>query len=321
MARRFGRVASLQVINAAGIFSLESGATGLRIHAEVTKTLEPAANTAKIDVYNLSKTSRDILAKKVKTVVKFNAAQRAMLQAIGSEVTSRSFSYSEIGMASVELRAGYEGGDEGLIFEGEAQRTDHDHSGGTEWRTTLMCNDSATGIREGKLNKTFPPGIEMGEVVADLVRSMGVRITPVTKSILTLALTRVGASAVTFPMGYTASGKSWSQIQQILEFVDVKWSIQDGEFVILAEDGSLGSAPIPVGVETGMIGSPRDLEDGKWEVRSLLDHRIKPGGTVSVTSKYVDGVFRVDQARYTVDTGGSGLHAVTAIVSPLEPYG
>lgn len=319
--RRFGRVATLRVTNGAGIFIVQSGADGLHIHAEVTKTLEPAANTARIDVYNLSKVSRDILAKKVKTVIHFNAAQRAQLQAIGSSITSRSFAYSEIGMASVELRAGYEGGDEGLIFEGEAQRTTHEKVNATDWKSTLTCADSAAGIREGKLNKSYSPGIEMAAVVADLVRAMGVRISLATVAALTLAMTRVGSSAVTFPLGYTASGKAWGQIEQILHFVDVKWSIQDGEFVVLPDNSALPAEPVLVNVDTGMIGSPRELEDGKWEVRSLLDRRIKPGATITLESKYVDGVFRTDAARYSIDTGGSGPHSVTATCSPLLPYG
>lgn len=319
--RRFGRTASLKVISANGILDIESDGEGLRINAQVTKTLEPAANTAKIDIYNLSKATRDNLAKKVKTVVHFNAAQRALLQSIGSTTTSRSFAYSEIGMASVELRAGYGAGDEGLVFEGEAQRTRHKHISMIDWVTTLTCADSETGIREGKLNKSFGAGIGVSDVVGDLVTSMGVRISTATRAVLTLGFTRIGTSAATFPIGFTASGKSWGMLEQILEYVDIKWSIQDGEFIVLDEDGSLGSDPVPVNVDTGMIGSPSDLEDGRWQVSSLIDYRIRPGGTILLESEYVDGLFRVDVARYSIDTWGSSQHAVTASVSPLEPYG
>lgn len=321
MNEKDGRTAVLQVVDSGAVFRVETVmGRGLRITARVHQGLDPFANTAEIAVWNLNETSRARVDGKIIKKLHYSAADLELLRQAGVANIPREVTYTNMGIALVTLHAGYGQPPVDVLFDGESQRIRHKWDD-QDIETALICADGAVGIREAPLEKSYMPNTPVVDVVVDLFNAMGIAVTPFDQTTILGAFTRAGRTNMTFPYGFNANGRALAQVQQILEYTDIAWTVLNGELVLLSPDMTLPDAPIEISVETGLVGSPVQREDGSWEVVTTLNGRITPGRQITVDSREMKGLFRVVEADHSVDTWGDDDQMTSATVTTIGDLG
>ncbi len=115
--------------------------------------------------------------------------------------------------------------------------------------------------------------------------------------------------------GVSFSGTAKDALDQVTRKAGLTWSIQNRELQILDRvDASQSRGPL-LTPSTGLLDSPSPLEEtGEenerrrgtgYEVRSILNPKIRPGERVVVESRDVEGQFRVDTVVHKGATRGN----------------
>lgn len=311
MPRKLGRSARVEIVNLGGELHVETiGGEGLRIAFEVDKSLTFEANRCSVQVWNLSKLSRDRASDIVKRTVTFTEAQRVHLRAVGNQELGAVITDSNLGIAHVRLLAGY-GQDLGLLFDGDTERVRHERQN-VDWISSFECGDSVARMREATIVRSYAPGTPVITTIVDVAHEMGVLVLPPEIATLTAAL---GENTV-HAYGFHAAGDClpiFTEMMHVLRAAEFpfEWSIQDGQLVILSSTSTLPLPPVDINEGTGLVGRPRRLESGSVEVITLLDARLQPGQQVALASTEVTGAFRVERVRFTGDTWGDGMWVAT----------
>lgn len=269
--------------SASVVIGVQSGVplsiSGLKIIFSVKKTLSTFSNNARVNIYNLSKKSFDQIA-------------------IEDELI---------------LNAGYtDGAGEKLLFKGDIQKISYEHSG-TDTITKLQCDDG---------------GLKLREIRGELSRAAGYKALKIIGEIL---------DAFSFPTrqhatftdaeylhGFSHVGSAKEALSKLTEKIGVEWSIQNGEAQLLLKGGTNLTPPIPISELNGMIGSPDSLDDTRgelslnkrssgWRVKSLVNPEIEPGGQLEITSRNVNGLFRIEEVDHFGDTFGSDWQTIAQV--------
>lgn len=257
--------------------------TGLRIHFEIEKNAIGSPNKGKIEVYNLSIGSR---------------------QAIGKGTVLR-------------LEAGYNGLTD-LLFTGivaplglKTERKD------SNIVTTMECGDGESAIMLNKLDKAYPGGTTLAQVIGDLAVAMSAAGDGSPQGVA--AGIAVGIPDVTYGSGISIHGTCKDTLNKLLPPLGLRWSIQNGALTIVPLTAHNGSTAIIVasGVQsnpngpsffdinkaTGLIGTPsRNAQ--YTEFTSLLNPKLVPNAPVQLISENtsLNGFYKIMQAKYEGDT-------------------
>jgi hypothetical protein len=254
----------------------------LRVTFDITKATGETPNTAAITVYNFSERTRAEL-------------QRKPLQ--------------------VRLDAGYDG-QLSRLFVGDLVWCSHEKQG-PDWLTKLQLGDGASAYADARISRSYPRGVNVRDVLNDLVSSMGLSMPDGIGGFSREALEQgPGASAQDvigqFNRGVALGGPSSREMTKILKRHGMEWSIQDGRLQILADGTGLRPDEVlVVSQDTGMIGSPTfaaPKDDGTpatLTVKTLLRPELTPGGRVAVQSRAINGIFRLVSVKHAGDTHGT----------------
>lgn len=190
----------------------------------------------------------------------------------------------------VFLNAGYAGGISNLFF-GDLQRFDEKRNG-PDIITTLECGDAENILREANiqigLGKNATNIQVINQAIAKLKLSKGFQAT---------------IPEIKFANGYSFSGQVKTLLNEMMEMVNLKWSIQNGELQILGETQSDFQTAVLLNQNSGLIGTPTKSKDGV-EFISLLNPEIRPGRAVVLESKrFLNGSGATVKVNKTVFTG------------------
>ena len=105
-----------------------------------------------------------------------------------------------------------------------------------------------------------------------------------------------GIKTKVYKKGFTFSGTAKELLDTLTRQLNLEWSVQDGELIILPKNGPDGQEAVVVTPDTGLIGFPTKTKDG-LEFVSLLNPRIRPGRVVIVRSKQFYGV-EMEQSKF-----------------------
>ena len=304
---QFDRTARITIAEPGDPFGLEvefAKDLGLRIAFEVLKTNDLQPNTGAVTIYNLAEDTRSSFTGKVARLLKAKVG----LGVIGGAVPDVEATAAASGAAYCKLSAGY-GTAAAQILEGTATTVESTRRG-NDWRTTLTFGDGELGLRAGSLNQVFAPGTAFDVVIKFLIDSLGVYVDP---AVLAQGLAGSASVRTDFPKGVTLTGSARAALEQFLAFVEVRASIQDGEFLILKDDSTTDDLPVRLGIDNGLLEQPRPLEDGGYEVSALLTPELSPGRPVILDSKIAQGNFRVEQVNHRGDTHGAEWHSTAEL--------
>lgn len=269
MPRLFGRSAAVTI----GVGSGQGlRFQGVDFNFSVQKSLDRAPNTAEIQIFNLSQSSR-------------NQIEQTEVQ-------------------RVELEAGYETeGGLTTIFVGDKRKASSMRVG-VDIVTTIEAADGERASRGRRVNRSYSPGTSLDSVVQDVAATLGGEgglglgnLTELTGN--SLDFEGFGRE---FVEGTVVSGPAMEVLRGLTGSAGVELSVQDQNIQLLRRGEALPEQAVVLRADTGLIESPAIDSEGLMSARSLIIPGIFPGRQVEVVSEFVRGFFRVEKATYTGDT-------------------
>lgn len=243
--------------------------SSLRCSFRIERTLTADHNKAAIEIYNLSKASRDRITK--------------------DRVT-------------VKLEAGYQDR-MGLLFSGDILAGGVLHmKNGPDWVTKIQAGDGEQALRTSRINESFGPRTKL----VDVLGKMAGKFTGISadKAKSKIKAGDFPGAFKEFVNGFSASGVLRSEFDTLMGNAGLTWSIQNNEMQVLAVGESTQDTAFEVGPGSGLIGSPEKGDKGAIKFRSLLQASIAPGRKVVLKSRDINATIVVEHVVYVGDTHG-----------------
>lgn len=243
------------------------------VRFKVTKTLSESANTAEIDVYNLSRDHRR----------EIRSARRP----------------------PVRLEVGYRDIPPWIIFQGDSRRVDVLHDS-QDWITKVTAGDGEHALRTARATRSFATDTRLDTVVRYFAEAIGVGAGNVSETLQGRGLDQLGD---VFPSGFVASGRASMHLTTLLRSAGLTWSIQDGVLQVIPRGGALSRQAVRLASGSGLVGSPTVGKDRTVNAKALLQPDLVPGQRVQLESDVIDGLYRIEKAEYSGETRGNDWYA------------
>lgn len=247
-----------------------TGDNDLTISFSVERDLSGEANSGSITVLNLSESTRNALGKELDHVI---------------------------------LRAGYQppsgGGNVGTIFQGRIRDIRHTRKG-PDIETIMECGDADQALRKGVVNKTFPKGSTVREVIEEIQSQFERQDDKVTRGEW-LGLENVPP----LKRAETLCGSCRRAMNTFGRSRKFYWSFQNEKLEIFPSDEVLPGQIVEITPESGMVDTPTITDNGVI-VKALMNPAIAPGHVVAVRSQTLSmnsegGEYRVSKCTYSGD--------------------
>lgn len=326
-------VARLRVTNGDGTFDslgdVDARGERPRIQADIVRSLANEPNTANVRIYNLAEDTIAKITGTVRSRIDWTPQEREALLAAGASAEPVELVADSNGLASIELSWGYADSEDRDIepalavgFVGQSSTIRPSWSGSDEI-LTIEAEDSGTLLGAGEVvqesgvgvvryrAKSYAGGTDIADVLVDLIAACGARADRDTlAAAIAVAMADKGLPAADTKVigGYSASGPARPQVQAILGALGLRWSIQNGEFLVLGPDSVLpGVEPLELSTEAGnIIGQPRTLEANRLEIETWATASADPGRQVGVVATNIAASYRLDVAETNFDTYSGG---------------
>lgn len=325
IGRQFGRVVRVRIQPPSGpplvINPITPSPAGvqppaLHVSFSVSKSLTSEPQRASVQIVNLSKTTRDLIAS--------FARRPPEVTSEGLTVDSRVFRGTR-----VTLEAGYLGISPTVIFVGDLASARSRHVA-TEWLTSLELGDSEVALTQAECRRAFEIATPAIDVIRYAVQVLGMQLGP--------APIPTAIAQYVLQKGFVAYGKARDTIDAILagcapdlsqlnalargvvtigSFFDaftgtapltnpVGWWAEDGLAYFLERGFALPAQPVVVSPEAEagavrLLERPERLDEGGVRVRMLLHPALRIGRPLQVISKELAGSFRVEALSHTGD--------------------
>ncbi len=321
-------VASVEITNGGGTFrSLDPGVVDSlqqpRLEFTATKTLDSTPNPATIRLYGLSLDTLDRITGTVRKRISFSAEEIAQLEEAGASTQPIEITYDNAGLASVQLSWAYQEAGQtigsqplsvGFIGGSNSMSVVNE---GVERVLVINAEDGAQVLGAGRLQRVFAPGTALAEMFVSLGEACGLRVDLQTiQTIIEEAFVRRG-----IPLGNAILGVSWNAsvrpardiIDAITRTLQLRWSIQDGEFFLVDSQTVLqGYPPIEVSDRRGnLLGPVERLEAQQARAITFADAELRPGREVTLLTSGFDAQYRIDEVTHAGDTYGGGTSTLT----------
>ncbi|MCP4967373.1 MAG: hypothetical protein GY926_19345 [bacterium] len=328
MTTKAQRSATLTVTNPSRRTVIQSAdGQGVLIQFDVMRTIKPEANTAAVTILNLSQRTRDTISDVTSSVAALTPAQReamreyAAMKGKAIDTSPVETVYDNLGIAYLKLEAGYQGGRLAQILEGSSSKITHTHVRNT-WRSEIFIGDAQEVLRDAYLGRSYKRGTPVVTIISDLANAFGAVLSSPAQALIANKLSTFPEAQVALGGAFIAHGPAFALMQEWMRILDIDWTMQDGELLLLSKNpleasATLPDPPLAVSQVSGMIGRPRRLEGGGVELVTLLEPEAKPGRRCALTSRYITGSYRIEQVRHSGDTR-SGPWYSTMELSSLE---
>lgn len=215
------------------------------------------------------------------------------------------------------LSAGYVD-DNGVIFSGTLKKK------GTKWEgldkiTTFKCIDCTLDYTRGVIKRTYGRNTPASLILRELALDAGLAIGDIDLPVDFI-----------YRSGKALNGKIKILISEIAKDCEAKLHINKGR--IYVRDRSKGDKLcLDISKNTGLIDEPEEIEeevkDEKkskttaskkklkgYKIKMLLNHKITTDVIIKLTSRKVNGVFRVSKGEHKVDTSGTEYYTECEVV-------
>ena len=257
----------------------------LKINFSIEKDTTKESNKAKLEIYNLSETSRKAI---------------------------------EVADNEVEIYAGYEDGAV-LCFRGTVTYG-YTKDSGTECITSLDLADGTVALRDSYCSLSYAPGTSAKTIIQRCATEMGV---PVVYGDDVGELENykngfsfIGQAPECMTEVCNALGLSWSIQNNILNVIlaggtatnrGLVFSAQSGlvglpERIVQAEYKSNKTTPKRKAKQKAKKEEPR--KKAGWRIETLLVPSVNPGDMVKVECRIITGWFRVEKVRHSGEYNG-----------------
>lgn len=206
-----------------------------------------------------------------------------------------SLSFLERENLIVFLRTSYAGKENlSTLFFGDLIRFNEERNG-PDIITNLECGDAEEVLRTANIQVGFGPNVKNTQIFKQAADKLLVSvrfIDPLPEKV--------------FANGFSFSGQVSKLLDQLTTQVGYKWSIQNGELLVLGPKTTDKTTAVFLGPDSGLIGYPTKTKDGV-ECEALLNADIAPGKAVVVESaRFMKGAAITIKVNTTVHEGDTG---------------
>lgn len=252
--------------------------SGLRMSFNVMKSVEADSNKAKITIFNISETSRNLILKKNNLVV---------------------------------LNAGYTDGDESaIIFAGHIANFTVDH-GGVDVTTEIESIDGGKYIENVQLSLSYGSNSKLSQILGDIARKLSV-----SSSIDLSGSSDVTFKNPVLFSGEIrpfldnlciANSLKWSFQNNRLKVLSVDKPYSKASLFLTKESGLIGSPERELDIDKkNNRKKDNDVKIPGWIARSLLYPKVEPGEFIQIQCKEIPEPtpFKVYSLKHVGDTHG-----------------
>lgn len=252
---------------------------GLDVWFQVKRTLKPnEPNTADLKIWNLSDSSLKQLSQAAQTI--------SVSTAPGGKVQ----------IVPVSIVAGYESGT-ASIFQGELRAASTSREG-TDFVTEVASGDGDLAQIITRSNFTTPKGSNALDVVKQCLADMGCG----TGNLSSQAIQQAFKGAALYNLGAVLKGNAWKIVVDTSRSVGLECTIANGQAQFLSTGQPLAGSAYELSPSTGLIGEPTVDTKGIMSCKTSMLPHIKPGSPVVVSSRFVNGTYRVISIETTGQT-------------------
>lgn len=283
MSNQFGRKASLIV---------STGTQGLdlsdfRFTFRTTNSDAQTPNTLYVRVYNLSP----------QTVAK-----------IGTEFNA------------ITLQAGYENGNFGIIFQGSIKQTATGRERNVDSYVDIWAADGDEWANFAVINQSLAAGQTPQQVITAITGAASSNGTPPIKfadDANGLIAGSAAGTAQALSRGKVLFGMSRDYARDWANKYGFRWSIENGQFVLVPITGYRPGEAVVLSSTTGLIGVPEATQDGV-RARALLNPLIRIGCLVQIAKSDINQIttqqqgLKYDRAIATVVTAAGFYRVMVA---------
>jgi len=241
----------------------------------IKKTSKEETNTADVEIYNLSESTRE----------KFNSIDNI-----------------------VTIQAGYANfGGEKILFVGNIL----DYStikNKADVILKLKLGDGAKQLNETSFSKSYKEGTSGWTVLDDIIKKLGLP-----KNVTERIAGLLSSKSDQYANALSMTGLAKDQLDKIMTKLQLEYSVQNGKLKILDKDGVDDENIVLLDSDSGLIGHPIKKTKKKnnkkivgYDIKSLLRPEIEPGNQIAVNSFDIkNGLFRVESIEHRGDNYGN----------------
>ena len=181
----------------------------------------------------------------------------------------------------VTLVAGYEQGNQGIVFVGDVKRYFFGREKNVDGFLQIDAGDGDVAYNQATLAQSFAPGSTDADQLSVAAKSMGIPLASTATGFLEAGGTNPSVR------GKVWFGMARGLVEEIAYSNGCRWSIQSGELTMIKNTSYLPGQTIEINSSTGMIGTPESTEDGVV-FRCLLNPLLHVGRLVHISSNLIN---------------------------------
>lgn len=253
----------------------------LRIRFEIKKSVTANTNYCRVDIYNLSQTTRN-------------------------RITTDSTSL-------VRVLAGYSN-NTGLIEIGQGNISNVIHSyKSPDIVTTILSKDGFNSTISNRISLSFIDKTPLSSIINTIISKLNIPVKFANYN-----------KSVQIKNGFSYVGAITDALDQLGRQYNFRWSIQDGQLLILNGEQGTGNQSVFLSADTGLIESPelviktkklQELKKNEYKVTALMQPQLQAGDLIQIESKTLNGVFIVNELTHIGDMNANEWYTNLIVVN------
>lgn len=214
---------------------------------------------------------------------------------------------------TVTLQAGYENGNFGMIFQGTIKQTAAGRERNVDSYVDIWAADGDEWYNFSVINRTLAAGHTPKDVLDAITQFQSENgVAPIKYADdVTGLIAGAGLGTAQAIRGKVLFGMARDYAQDWARKYKYSWSIQNGQFVLVKQDGYRPGQAVELSSSTGLIGVP-EATNGGVRVRALLNPLIRIGCLVHIAQDDIN--------RITYQQQGLTYAPATAVLATKEGY-
>jgi len=204
----------------------------------------------------------------------------------------------------VIIEAGYQNGPYGIIFDGDTVDCTHFKDGGVTRVLNLFAKDGDIFLNGTFISESFSAGMTTESLLKSFDGKGGVELGDVSADFKNTQL----------PRGRVLHGSPKQILNALAKSEGGRAYISDRKIHLIKADDPPKGQIISLTPETGLIGSPKQTEDGNVEAVCLLNPQINLNKFVHIKSdNIIRQVVETQASKATAELLGSGVYRIIKI--------
>jgi len=172
----------------------------------------------------------------------------------------------------VVLQAGYDS-NYGVIFDGQIKATRKGKENGTDTFVEISASDGDVAYNYAIVNQTLTAGATQADQIQ--IASITMQQQGVSQGFV------AETESASLPRGKVMYGQSREYLRKSTQRTESSWSIQDGKFQVVKNEGFLSGQAVVLNSKSGLVGTPEQTEGG-IKARCLLNPLLRIGARVKI---------------------------------------